>query len=474
MDAPLDPRRTRLLTPAPPGPGAVVYWMHRDHRLRDNWGLHQALALARGRMVPMAVVYALAPTFLEAAWRQYDFLLRGLEQVADGCERLGIPFFLLHGSPPEAVADFCASCKAGEVVTDFDPLRIKRGWVAELAQRLGNVRLAEVDSRNIVPCWIASDKQEWAARTLRPKIARLLPGFMAVPPALDRPPCPWPGDVPRVDAAGLRSALAVDRSVPPVDWLAAGENAAEAALKRFVAHKLTGYARRRNDPSLDAASRLSPYLHFGMLSGLRAALAVQGAVHAPAEDREAFLEQLIVRRELAENFCAHNPWYDDVRGFPHWATTTLDAHREDPRPIRYSAAQMEEGRTSDPLWNAAQQQLTAQGYMHGYMRMYWAKKILEWSASPEDAMVTAVRLNDRYLLDGRDPNGYTGIAWSIGGVHDRPWFQRPIYGAIRYMSATGAASKFDINAYMTAHWRQPTLIPNQPPQPAGKSSKKRR
>ncbi len=194
-------------------------------------------------------------------------------------------------------------------------------------------------------------------------------------------------------------------------------------------------------------SRLSPYLHFGQLSAQRVALEVQ-AFDADIPAQEAFLEQLVVRRELSDNFCFHEPAYDRCEGFPAWALKTLEAHRRDPRPYLYALDEFEEARTHDPLWNAAQSQMVASGRMHGYLRMYWAKKILEWTESPEKAMRVAVYLNDRYQLDGRDPNGYAGIAWCIGGVHDRAWGERPVFGKVRYMSAGGARRKFDVAAYL--------------------------
>jgi len=226
-----------------------------------------------------------------------------------------------------------------------------------------------------------------------------------------------------------------------------GGRAGSASLRRFIGDRLDIYAAKANDPNGDAQSELSPYLHFGQLSAQRVALEV-AACGAVDESKAVFLEQLIVRRELSDNFCLHNPKYDSIEGIPRWARETLDAHRNDTREYVYSRDAFESARTRDPLWNAAQMQMMKTGKMHGYMRMYWAKKILEWSANPEDAYATAIYLNDRFELDGRDPNGYTGIAWSIGGVHDRPWRERPVLGKIRYMSYAGCRKKFDVDAYI--------------------------
>jgi deoxyribodipyrimidine photo-lyase len=213
----------------------------------------------------------------------------------------------------------------------------------------------------------------------------------------------------------------------------------------------------RNNPTRDAQSNLSPYLHFGQISAQRVALEVLKYLSLPPFAREgteggishaAFLEELIIRRELSDNFCFYNRDYDNFEGFPDWAKKTLNKHRKDRRDYIYTVKQFEHAKTHDDLWNAAQMEMAKRGKMHGYMRMYWAKKILEWTESPEKAMEVAIYLNDQYELDGRDPNGYAGIAWSIGGVHDRAWNERPIFGKIRYMSYNGCKAKFDIKQYI--------------------------
>ncbi len=238
--------------------------------------------------------------------------------------------------------------------------------------------------------------------------------------------------------------------------LAAGETAAMAAAEEFVAKKLSHYGASRNNPCLDGQSGLSPYLHFGQLSAQRLAWQVNQAAVA-AEDKEVFLEELIVRRELSDNFCLYEPSYDRLAGFPDWARTTLDIHRHDKREYVYSLEELAAGTTHESLWNACQHDLILSGKLHGYLRMYWAKKILEWTVNPETAMDYAIALNDRYSLDGRDPNGYAGIAWSIGGVHDRAWQERPVFGKIRYMNAAGCRRKFDVDGYISAVERKWSL-----------------
>jgi deoxyribodipyrimidine photo-lyase len=250
-----------------------------------------------------------------------------------------------------------------------------------------------------------------------------------------------------VDWPSALRTLTVDPAIAEESWILPGEKAAVKALRSFLTKRLSNYARLRNDPVEDGQSDLSPYLHFGQLSAQRVALEVQ-RTSAPYGAREAFLEEVIIRRELSDNFCSYNSCYDSFAGFPPWAQNTLNEHRSDEREYLYSLEEFEKAQTHDELWNAAQMEMVASGKMHGYLRMYWGKKILEWTDSPEKAIEVAVYLNDKYEIDGRDPNGYAGIAWSIGGVHDRAWGERRIFGKIRYMSYRGASGKFNIGAYV--------------------------
>jgi len=420
--------------------------MSRDQRVRDNWALLYAQERARRQGAPLAVAFCLAPVFLGATLRQYDFMLRGLEEVERDLALKNIAFFLLAGAPGQVLPAFLRKHGARFLVTDFDPLKIKRRWRMTVGRSI-DIPFHEVDSHNIVPCRVASQKQEYGAYTLRPKLQRLLPSYLTPFPRMARHPHHWPGRIVPTDWRAVRRALALDASVGEVDWIRPGEGAAARALGRFVNGKLDRYAADRNDPNLDGQSRLSPYLHFGQLSAQRVALEVMNARVGEAS-REAFLEELIVRRELSDNFCFTNKDYDSPRCFPAWAQKTLGLHGKDRRAYVYTLRELEEGRTHDDLWNAAQLAMVTQGTMHGYLRMYWAKKILEWTPSPRTAMKIAIHLNDKYELDGRDPNGYAGIAWSIGGVHDRPWGERKIFGMVRYMSYNGCRSKFDVKAYI--------------------------
>ena len=444
----VNPKRVRLLREGPALPGPVLYWMSRDQRVQDNWALLYAQELALQRQSPLAVAFCLVPHFLGATRRHYEFMLDGLAEVQRALAAKGIPFYLLTGAPQQELSAFVQEHHIAHLVTDFDPLRIRREWKTAVAERIA-ILFHEVDAHNIVPCWQVSPKLEWGAYTLRPKIHRALPEFLEPFPPLRRHPFAWTETAP-VDWEQAARFPAVDEHVPAVDWLQPGEKAARRMLRRFLDARLAAYPDQRNDPNENGQSDLSPYLHFGHIAAQRVALEVEES-GAPRAARAAFLEELIVRRELSDNYCFYNPDYDRIAGFPQWARTTLDAHRRDPRLYLYSRDELEQAQTHDDLWNAAQLEMVHRGKMHGYLRMYWAKKILEWTASPEEALEVAVYLNDKYELDGRDPNGYTGIAWSIGGVHDRAWGERPVFGKIRYMSYNGSKGKFDVRAYVRKH-----------------------
>ncbi len=441
----VDHRRIRRLNSCDERRGPVIYWMSRDQRVRHNWALLHACDKANALGQPIEVVFTLAPAFLGAPWRHYDFMFRGLEEAEADLRAIGIAMAVLPGNPAETLTAHAAAIGAGAVVADFSPLKLPRSWKRQAAERLA-CPICEVDAHNIVPCWFASPKQEFAARTIRPKLNALAGEFLTPfpepaprfqPSTIRRPPVDW-GTI----AAGFH----VDRSVEPVA-LAPGGEAAENRLQRFIGHTLPRYAESRNDPNAGCVSGLSPYLHFGQLSAQHAVLSALRSGSGMA-GREAFVEELFIRRELAENYCFHNDRYDSFEGIPAWAKATLAEHAGDRREHLYSAGEFERAETHDPLWNAAQSCLVRTGAMHGYLRMYWAKKLLEWSPSPAAAFDIAVLLNDRYALDGRDPNGYTGIAWSIGGLHDRPWFERPVFGKVRYMNASGCARKFDVRRYI--------------------------
>lgn len=424
----------------------IIYWMSRDQRTRDNWGLSYALELMEKYNGKFAVVFTLAEKFLDASLRQYAFMLEGLKEVEKNLSDKNIPFHLLLGDPAASLKNYILENNIGYIITDFDPLRIKRKWQKEIAGFSGT-SLIEVDSHNIVPVRFVSQKQEFGAYTLRPKIKRNLEKFLDEFPELPKLAENQALPRTRVNWEKIYKSLKVDLTVKPVNWIKPGQLAAEGALNLFLDEKLNNYQEKRNDPNEDALSGLSPYLHFGQIGAQSIAMQIIRNLEK-SENTESFLEELIVRKELSDNYCHYNSVYDTLENVPEWARKTLDAHRNDERDFLYKESEFEEARTHDPLWNAAQNEMREKGKMHGYMRMYWAKKILEWTPDPDTALQIAIYLNDKYELDGRDPNGYTGCAWAIAGVHDRAWTERPVYGKIRYMNYNGAKRKFNVENYI--------------------------
>jgi deoxyribodipyrimidine photo-lyase len=442
--------------------GTIAYWMDREIRMNDNWALLYAQSLAMERRQPLTVVYCLPPDFPEATERTYGFILKGLRETEQLLREKQIPFYLLIGTPETELPKFVKKYNVTSLVADFNPLTDVAHRKRTVSEKI-NSSFYVVDAHNIVPVWSASDKQEYGAYTIRPKIHRRLPEFLDEFPAVRKHPISWNHPSEPIEWETVQKKMKVDKSVSEVKWITPGENEGRRLMRRFLDHRLTGYGNSRNNPAIDGQSNLSPYLHFGFIAPQRVALEtvcvtgmdIQSIVrkrsHDDGEkggDAESLLEELIVRRELADNFTHYNAQYASFEGFPAWAKLSLNEHRKDKREYLYSLKQFEQAETHDLLWNAAQIQMVKSGKMHGYMRMYWAKKILEWTPSPEEAMVIAIYLNDKYELDGRDPNGYAGVAWSIGGVHDRAWFDRPVYGKVRYMNYRGCESKFDVKEYI--------------------------
>jgi len=449
--------RIRQLNEAAQGNGPVVYWMQRDQRADENWALLYAQEKALERKVPLVVVFNLTPSFGDASFRHYDFMLKGLKEVESDLGDRNIPFILLSGNPADTVPEFSAGIHAGEVVTDFNPLQFTVQWREKVAKKLG-VRLTQVDARNVVPCWVASPKEEFAAYTFRPKIHKQLRNFLHTFPLLQEHPHSGKLKQPAVDWDALLKDIETNQDTQPVDWLTSGTRAAKLRLAEFIAVDLDTYAEDRNDPNKNAVSHMSPYLHFGQISAQWVALQVQAATDYSRESRDVFLEELIVRRELTDNFCFYNKNYDQVAGAHAWAQKTIAEHAGDEREYLYERKELEEGKTHDELWNAMQMQMVTEGKMHGWCRMYWAKKILEWSPNTQTAIDRALYLNDKYELDGSDPNGIVGVMWSICGVHDRAWTERPIFGKIRYMNFNGAKRKFNIQAYIDTYTPKETLF----------------
>ena len=302
----------------------------------------------------------------------------------------------------------------------------------------------------MVPVWVTSPKQEYAARTIRSKIHKNLNKYLVEFPPIVRHPMNQKlmQQYQPTDWKKASGSLKVDMKVGTVQFCAPGTNHGLNKLFDFITKKLKVFEKNRNIPTVDALSNLSPYYHFGQIAPARAALEVQKMKGKYKESVEGYLEELIVRRELADNFCFYNQHYDKVHGAYQWAQDTLEIHENDEREYLYSLEELEEYQTHDDLWNAAQRQLVDEGKMHGFLRMYWAKKVLEWTENPKQALESAIYLNDKYSIDGRDPNGYVGCMWSICGIHDQGWRERPIFGKIRYMNYAGCKRKFKVNDFV--------------------------
>ncbi|XP_061099051.1 CPD photolyase isoform X2 [Conger conger] len=427
------------------GAEGVLYWMSRDQRVQDNWAMIYAQKLALEAHLALHVCFCLEPEVQGATLREYHFMLKGLEEVAEECGVLGIQFHLLRGSTEVTLPSFVQEWGLGAVVTDFSPLRTPLKWLEDVKKGLpSDVPFIQVDAHNVVPCWVASEKQEPFARTFRSKITRLLPEFLTQIPLVDKHPNSATRPAKPVDWTQTLASLEVDRSVGAVEWAQPGMAAGTAMLESFINVRLKVYGPQRNNPNSEALSQLSPWIHFGHLSAQQVVLQVQCNRAKSVQSVPVFVEEMVVRRELADNFCYYNKKYDQVEGAAAWAQKTLKDHAGDPRPYIFTCDELEKAKTSDNLWNAAQYQMVLEGKMHGFMRMYWAKKILEWTSSPEEALSIAIYLNDRYELDGRDPNGYVGCMWSICGIHDQGWKERPIFGKVRYMNYAGCNRKFNV------------------------------
>jgi deoxyribodipyrimidine photo-lyase len=442
-----DPRVT-IRRPGPPGPqgACVVYWMQRAQRAVDNPALDVAVTAANELNKPVVVFFAPVPFYPHANLRHYRFLAEGIPDIAASLQKRNIGF-VLRRFPEFSLLRFCNEVNAALVIGDENPMREPEAWRRKAAKKL-QVPLWTVDADCIVPSKLL-DKGQYAAHIIRPRLQAQLERFL-IAPANPVARIEWKR--PQAFASlpsdfDITQDWQLDRSVTSVPQSHGGTTQALQLLDDFLRHKLPGYGNGRNKPEADHTSRLSPYLHFGHISPLTIALAVKKS-DAPKADKEAFLNQLIVWRELSINLVRFNPDYDNFECAEPWAHRTLAKHAKDRRPVTYTEAQLENAQTHDPLWNAAQMQMVNTGWTHNYVRMYWAKKILEWLPSPAEAYRIAVNLNDKYELDGRDPNGYAGIAWAIVGKFDRPWFERPIFGQIRYMSLASTGKKFDSKKYI--------------------------
>ncbi|MFB6230273.1 MAG: deoxyribodipyrimidine photo-lyase [Salinibacter sp.] len=427
----------------------VLYWMQQSQRARNNPALERALRHANSEGLPLLVVFGLMDDYPEANLRHYTFMLEGLRDTRRRLQERGIRMVVRHGRPDEVALHYAD--QAAILVTDRGYLRHQRHWRSRVAEE-APCRVEQVEGDAVVPVETVTDNAEYAARTIRPKIHEHLDRCLRLPePAAPEHPSLnldvdeglFPNDV-----GTITDQLDLDRSVPPVSSLhQGGTSEAERVLDGFLAEHLEGYDDNRNQIHSSAVSHMSKYLHFGQISPVWLAQQVR-ATEAPEGDIDSYIEELVVRRELAANHVYFRPdTYDSYECLPEWARESLAEHADDEREYLYSRDELERGRTHDPYWNAAMKEMRETGYMHNYMRMYWGKKILEWSPAPRTAFERALHLNNKYFLDGRDPNSFANVAW-IFGLHDRGWKERPVYGKVRYMSQGGLERKADPDAYV--------------------------
>ena len=425
----------------------VLYWMQSSQRTEHNHALEYAIQQANELERRLLVVFGLTDGYPEANLRHYTFMLEGLQEVEASLKERGIKFVLRHGSPDEVALE--AGKDAALIVTDRGYMRPQRGWRKNVAEK-ADCLVTQVESDVVVPIELASGKRETAARTLRPKIHEYLEDFLV---ELDTTPVEKQStnmsfdglDLSNIEA--LLDELDIDRSVEPVSHLyKGGTSEAKKLLDDFIKNRFGSYDENRNQPQTDNVSHMSKYLHFGQVSPIYIALKIQDA--STAQDNiDSYLEELIVRRELPINFVYYTPDYDSFSCLPGWAKETLEEHKDDNREYVYTRQQLEDAKTHDEYWNAAMREMRHTGYMHNYMRMYWGKKILEWTNTPEYAYETTLYLNNKYFLDGRDPNSFANVAW-VFGVHDRGWTEREVFGKVRYMSAGGLERKAKPEQYV--------------------------
>ncbi|MBK8149707.1 MAG: deoxyribodipyrimidine photo-lyase [Acidobacteria bacterium] len=445
--------RVQLLNDKNPNNGGsyVLYWMQMFKRVAQNHALEVAIRKANSMNVPLVVYEGLKYYYPWANNRIHTFILEGVEEKRREFANRGIRYiFYLQqdGNSPKHTVERLAA-DACLIVTDDYPCFIIPAHNRTVAS-LADVPVYAVDSNGVIPM-SRFEKEEYAAYTIRPKIRRMLGDYLKPFPESEvsvradrlEVDCPetFVDDIPK-----LVGGCSIDHSVAPSEVYRGGTANGRARLKKFVDEILPDYSHARNKPERDGSSRLSPYLHFGFLSPVEIAIEVSNA-DAPQESKDAYLEELIVRRELSFNFTRFNPNYDSLTSLPAWVQLTMRKHADDPRDYRYTLDQLENAETHDELWNAAQRELVKTGEIHNYVRMLWGKNVIAWSRSSEEAFETLVHLNNKYALDGRDPNSYAGILWCFG-KHDRPWMERPVFGTIRYMTSNSTGKKFDSKRYI--------------------------
>jgi deoxyribodipyrimidine photo-lyase len=426
----------------------VLYWIQTSVREDWNHSLEFAAYQANKLHLPLRTIFILRDDFPEANLRHYQFLIEGLVDLQPKLHSRNIGFEVQCGKPQAIIK--AHEKKAACIISDFVYLKHQRSMVHSIIES-STVPWFLVESDLVVPIAEASGKEEYAAYTIRKKLHSKIPQYSAKPRKV------------KIEVAydGMQSdmqkefeSLHIKKDVGVVDWIKGGESNAKAGLEVFIQERLRLYGEKRSDPSLGIQSHMSPYLHFGHISP---GYISSELLKHPGENTDAYLEELIIRRELAYNFVFYNPEYDSPLALPDWAKKTLNAHEDDVREYSYDLEVFEKAETHDPYWNACMKEMVQTGKMHNYMRMYWGKKILEWSSNWKEAYRIALMLNNKYSIDGRNPNSFAGVAWCFG-KHDRPWTERKIFGMVRYMNANGLKRKFDIESYARQFNEQPGLF----------------
>jgi deoxyribodipyrimidine photo-lyase len=443
-----------------PNGKCVVYWMQRAQRGIDNHAVDLAVKIANLLGLPLVVYFAGISNFPHANLRHYAFLNQGLPDIESDLAARNISF-VMRVAPRESHEQLLADVRAAFLIGDENPMREPERWRRHLASRI-KIPFWTVDTDVVVPSKLM-EKAQYGAYTIRPRLYRLLPEYLH-PLENFKADHAWKGPhgfyADSVYEDMTRGWKNLDRSVAPVEAWKGGTHAALKRLKLFTGKLLEEYDEQRSHPETDGTSCMSPYLHYGHVGPITIALAVDAAVKADPRlraARDGYFNELIAWRELAINFVRYTPNYDSHECAENWAKTTIAEHARDEREHLYTLHELEHAKTYDDLWNAGQIQMVRYGWMHNYVRMYWAKKILEWTPDVATAVKYAIHLNDKYSLDGRDPNGYAGIAWAILGKFDRAWGERPIFGKIRYMSGASTGKKFDSKKYI----QQMGLLPQQ-------------
>lgn len=419
--------------------GYILYWMQSSQRIEYNLSLNYAIKKANEIKKELLVVFVLTD-YPEANIRHYDFMIQGLNKISKKLKEKNIRFIVITDDPIESILKI--SEKAKLLITDRGYLKILINWRKSISKKI-NIPFIQIEDNVLLPLEMVSNKEEYSAATLRRKYNKTLDMFDENFQFHEYKGEFIESDFKDINLDNYEKYINLDKTIKPTDFIG-GHDEGIKILKYFLENKLDKYSDMRNNPIYDYQSNISPYLHFGMISPIEVYEVLK---KYESKGKEDFFEEMFVRRELAKNFCFYNKEYDNFKCIKGWAKDTLKEHEKDRRKYIYSLEEFENSQTHDKYWNAAQTEMVKTGKMHGYMRMYWAKKVLEWTKKPEIAYDYLVKLNNKYELDGRDENGYTGIAWTFG-KHDRAWVERDIFGKIRYMNENGLKRKFDIDRYV--------------------------